>query len=419
MTSAQLLHWSRLHERRARGIVAGYLPLLLGGALAAWVGWRGTVSFDAASRAWFSATIVAFGIGFLRVPFHLYWRDDAALLAQLPIPGRALLSAAMYRCARGALLLTAAVVVGAIPLVFENAELAARHVAIAGVLGIAAATLLPSVALFAAALVAISQSDSVAALRSATGVDGAKKTSAAPPPPATALLGALPGFAATGVFVGIVLISPWLSADEPSANPVIVMSIILGISLLALAATLAAAPRRMGQILRDVSALDRQRLAPLEILAPSAIERAIGRMIGDAGLPYSKDARLMRRRYPMAYALGALAFLVLVIVGFAQPSDPTPWIVGTLVGGSAYGLAVGRRLHRSPIELSRLSSTLPISVAARERAKLAWLVGWWAIFAVIPGVFAAVRQTSPGEGLLVLATGTVVVLGAAVIDRRS
>jgi len=415
VTGAELLHWSTLHERRSRGALATYVPLLLGGALAAWVAWRGTVSFDAASRAWFAATIVAFGIGFLRVPFHLYWRADAALLAQLPISGRALLTTALYRCVRGAFVLTAALAVGAIPLFVENAALAARHVAIAGVLGIAAATLLPSVALFAAALVAVSQSESVAALRTATGVDQAR--GAAPPPPATPLLGALPGFAATGVFVGILLISPWMSAEDPSANPVIVIAILVGVSLASLAATLASAPRRMGQILRDVSALDRQRLAPLEILAPSAIERAIGRTIGDAALPYSKDARLMRRRYPMAYALGALAFLVLAIIGIAVPADPTPWIVGTIAGVSAYGFAVGGRLHRPPIELARLSPTLPIRAAARERAKLAWLAGWWTIFVVVPGVFAALRQTSPGEGLIALALGTLVVFVAALLRR--
>jgi len=413
VTGAELLRWSRLHERRSRSTLATFLPLLLGGVLAGWVAWRGTISYDAASRAWFAATIVAFGIGFLRVPFHLYWRADAALLAQLPIEGRALLTTALYRCVRGAVVLTAAVAIGAIPLVVSSPVLGARHLAIAGVLGATAAMLLPAVALLAAALVAISQSDSIATLRSATGVD--RTRGAAPPPPATPLLGALPGFAATGVFVGILLISSWITGDEPAANPYTVMLILVGVSIVALLVTLASAPRRMGQILRDVSALDRQRLAPLEILAPSAIERTIGGMIGDAALSYSKDARLMRRRYPMAYALGALAFLVLAIIGLAVPTDATPWIVGTLLAVTAYGLAVGARLHRVPIELSRLSPTLPISRAARQRAKLAWLAGWWTIFVVIPGVFAAVRQGSPGEGLIVLGAGTLVVIGAAAL----
>ena len=45
-------------------------------------------------------------------------------------------------------------------------------------------------------------------------------------------------------------------------------------------------------------------------------------LLGDAALPYTKDARLMRRRYPMAFALGALAFIVLVIIGLARQSAP-------------------------------------------------------------------------------------------------
>ena len=48
---------------------------------------------------------------------------------------------------------------------------------------------------------------------------------------------------------------------------------------------------------------------------------AIGKLAGDGALSYGKDARLMRRRYPMAFALGALAFIVLVIVGVAQPGQ--------------------------------------------------------------------------------------------------
>jgi hypothetical protein len=170
------------------------------------------------------------------------------------------------------------------------------------------------------------------------------------------------------------------------------------------------APRVMGSILRDVSALDRQRLATLEIRPPTAIERAIGRLLGDGALPYAKDARLVRRRYPMAFALGALAFLVLAIVGLSRPDDPVPWLTATIAAAAVYAIALAARLRRPPIELLRLSATLPISAAASARAKLAWLLGWWTIFVAVPGLFAALRQADPAPGAALVAGATLVVL---------
>ena len=410
-----LIRWSTLHERRASSVATRPLAIVagLGAAFAGWVAWRGQISFAAASNAWLAGTCIAFMIAFLRVPFHIYWRSDAALLAQLPIEGGALLAAALYRCVRAAVATTLIVAIGAAPLFDHGSELALRHLAIAGSLGISAALLLPSVALFAAQLVALSASEAVATMRAATGIDATAKA----PSPNTALLGALPGFAATGVFVAILLLPAWLTGGVPSAPPAITLALVVGASVLAILGARAGMPRIMGQILRDVSSLDRQRLATLEIQPPTGIERMIAALIGDGALAYSKDARLMRRRYPMAFALGALAFLVLVIIGFKQPGDPLPWLVATLVGMTAYGIAVGGRLHHPPIELLRLSQSLPISTTARRRAKLAWITGWWTIFVIVPGLFATLRQTSPSEGLALLGGATVIVFGAASLRR--
>ncbi len=123
----------------------------------------------------------------------------------------------------------------------------------------------------------------------------------------------------------------------------------------------------------------------------------------------------MRRRYPMAFALGALAFLVLAIIGLAQPDDPAPWLTATLGAATLYGLAVGARLYRPPIELARLTHALPIRAAAVRRAKLAWLGGWWTVFVAAPGLFASLRQTEPVTGLALLGGGTVVVVAAALL----
>jgi len=422
VTSGELIRWAALHERRAhRGLLRSSLGIacLAGAALAGWIAWRAGESPVSASRSWLAGTLVAFALAFMRVPFHLYWRADAALLAQLPIEGGPLFDAALWRCLRAALATSLAVAIGAAPLLEISTEMYLRHLAVAGTLGVAAALLLPAVATFAATMVAHDKSSQIAALRVATGIDSGTtaRSSTQPPAPSTAALGALPGFASTIVIVAVLVISSWLVGGEPKLHPALVLGALVGVSVVAIVAMRAAAAGVMGNILRDVSALDRQRLANLEIHPPTAIERAIGRLIGDAALPYSKDARLMRRRYPMAFALGALMFLVLAIVGLARPDDPTPWLTAVLVGAAVYGLAVAGRLFRPPIELARMSLTLPISAAARRRAKLAWVIGWWTIFVVIPAVFASLRQPEPLVGLALLGGGTVVVLVSALVRR--
>jgi hypothetical protein len=424
VTSADLIRWSTLHDKRAKSGAAFAAVWIAAAALAGWVWWRGrpeasdhAAAFAAGSHAWLAGALAAYAFAFMRVPFHLYWRADAALLAQLPIEGGPLLDAALWRCVKSALWTTVVVAIGAAPLAQYSTELFARHLAVAGALGLAAALFLPAVAVWAASLVAVSQGERVQALRVATGIDRERRptTAVSPPAPSTAALGAFPGFASSLLIVGILISSSWLTGGSPNVPMPIVLASIGGVSLLSILATRATAPRVMGTILRDVSALDRQRLATLEIQPPSAIERAIARLIGVAALPYSKDARLMRRRYPMAYALGALIFLVLVIVGISRPADPTPWLTATLVGAALYGLSLTGRLHRTPIELPKLSATLPITTSSRRLAKVAWIIGWWSIFVLAPALFAALRQPSPLPGLALVGGGTLAVLAAALV----
>jgi hypothetical protein len=173
----------------------------------------------------------------------------------------------------------------------------------------------------------------------------------------------------------------------------------------------------MERVLRDVSALDRQRLATLEVKPPTRIEAAIAAVIGEAALPYRKDARLMRRRFPIAFAFGALVFIVLVIVGLARPADPTPWLTVAIGGAAAYGLVLASRLRRPPIELARLSATLPLGAAANARARLAWLLGWWSIFTGGPAVFAALRQAEPMTGIALTGAATVLMIVAGALPR--
>ncbi|HEY4176059.1 MAG TPA: hypothetical protein VGM90_04480 [Kofleriaceae bacterium] len=369
MSPAQLMRWSALADKRARSTLSVIAPFVLGGVLAAWVAWRSSISFATGSHAWTTLVVLSFAIAFMRVPFHLYWRPDASLLAQLPIDGKALLAPALSRCVRAAAMQTLAVAIGAAPLFAYDVHLALRHLVLAGALGVTTALFLPAVALFGATVVALSPD----------------RTQTAP------MLGALPGFAGTAVIIAVFLVASWLTGGEPAAPPPIVLAILLAGSVLAFIGTLSSTPRYMGQILRDVSALDRQRLATLEIKPPTGIENAIANMLGEGALPYRKDARLMRRRYPMAYALGALAFVVLVIVGISQPEDPLPYLIATLGGGVTYALALRSRVWSSPIELARLSASLPISPQAIGRAKRAWVLGWFAIFIALPAVFTILR----------------------------
>jgi hypothetical protein len=407
MTSGALIRWARLNERRSRvgwwtspWLVAG----VAGALLAAFVTWRADeVGPVAASHAWFGGALVAFATAFMRVPFHLYWRSDAALLAQLPIDGNALFDAAMLRAVRAAAATTLAVILGAAPLAVPrlagSSTLYQHHVLFAGVLFLTAAALMPAVAMFGAMIVAGDQAQRALAFAtalggaptSASGQSPKPKAQSPSPPASTALLGALPGFVSSIVLALVIVVAPWLYGGSPSLPPAVVLGAIAAASVVAIVLARGGAARTMGTILRDVSALDRQRLATLEIRPPTAIERGVAGLLGDGALPYRKDARLMRRRYPMAFALGALVFIVLVIIGIARPADPMPYFIVVLGGSAIYALALAGRLRRPPISLPRLEVTLPIAPRATRRARIAWLLAWFVVFVAIPATFALVR----------------------------
>jgi hypothetical protein len=356
----------------------------------------------------------------MRVPFHVYWRPDAALLAQLPIGGSILFASAVRRCIVAATTTLVTVVVGAIPFAALSAkavaaatrtleampfagdpvpretpfELFARHAGYGVAFALVAAAFIPAVTMYAASLVAGSRN----LLQIATKLGGAPARADAKPAhsaansSAGAVLGVLPGLASSAAIVILLLASPWLLNKEAPLDLFPTAVIVAGISIFSLVGAGAKIGPRMGDILRDVSALDRQRLATLEIHPPTAIERTVMKLLGaPAALAYSKDARLMRRRYPMAYALGAIIFLVLAIIGFSQPADPVPWLVVPLAGALLYAVLLRTRLSDAPIELERLSNTLPIATSARRLAKRAWTLGWLVVFVLVPAAFAVVR----------------------------
>ncbi|HEX5058960.1 MAG TPA: hypothetical protein VFV99_06350, partial [Kofleriaceae bacterium] len=228
MTSKQFLHWTRLYEKRSGHALRGWIVALVAGvAFAGFVYWRADVAGPiAASHAWLAGALAAFALAFMRVPFHVYWRQDAALLAQLPIGGGALFDAAWLRCIRAALATCITVAIGALPLALLDRELvsfatreflptpiagpsaagltpiefALRHLALTGVLGLLAACLMPAVATWAASLVTHGRD----ALEFATKLAGAPVRAEAKATAeqitytdrgsTSAILGAVPGF---------------------------------------------------------------------------------------------------------------------------------------------------------------------------------------------------------------------------------
>jgi hypothetical protein len=421
VTAASFERWERLREQREGGALARWLvALVAGGILAALVEWRARTSVVAASHLWLAGACAAFVVAFMRVPMQIYWRKDAAMLAQLPIEGGVLFDAAIRRCRRAAIATLVVPVLGAIPFALLSPEvvneatrtlhaipiagdpvprlvpleLFARHAGFGLAFALIAACFIPAVTMWAATLVASSKD----LLQIATSLAGAPVRAGAEKPmhvPMLAsggqVLGAIPGFASSVAFVILFLLSPWLVNREAAIDANVgLIAIAIG-SILPLVLLRARVAPQMGDILRDVSALDRQRLAFIEVHPLTAIERLVAKLSG-AALAYSKDARLMRRRYPMAFALGALAFIILAIIGLAQPDDST-WLVATLAGAGLYAIALARRLGQPPIELARLSSTLPISRSELRRAKIAWIAAWAVVFVALPATFALIRIT--------------------------
>lgn len=386
LSSRRLLHWGDLDTRRRRqagklGLLAWVARIALGAGLAALVARQAEVDPVLASRLILAALVVFYTFVMFGAPFRMYWRIDSPLLARLPIPGRALFDVALIRSLRASA--AAAIVVvpaaAALALVPEvGRELALRHLALWGAVALASALLLPAVALGAGALVVGGKAQS---LMSAVG--GGEV--AAPP---SAWLGVLPGFASSWIVLAVIGSAGWVTgADETIVGPAApLLGGIAAASLLAALAARAAAANVMPQAVREVAALDVQRLAHLEIHPPTAIERAVERFLAPgAALVHSKDARLLRRRFPMAFVAGAVTTLALWIVAAVGPDSPWIWATTLVAAFAAYGALMAHRLVTPPIEL-RYLATLPIAPADARRAKAAYLATYLVLYPVVGGL---------------------------------
>jgi hypothetical protein len=420
MDARRLLAWTDLELRRRVGPARIWgQRLAIAGGLAALVGWRWHGrGAGAALATWHSIATVAFASAMLATALGMFWRHDAALLARLPIDGKVLLRAALVRAARGAVVCAAIVVAAGAPLAADAALHPAlvRGLALVGTLTVAAAALIPAAAAAAALIIAGGQATRATMGLVAVATGTPSGTVAAPPEkvPTTAL-GALPGAAAAWMVILAITVRWWVfSGGETAVGPApIYLAAAVGVSLLALAAV-ARKGGGMAVALREVAALDRQRLAHLEIHPPRGLEVVAMKSVGPrAGLAYSKYARLMRRRYPMAWGLGFLAWVVAIALAIGRPADAEVWAIGVAVFTAGYSVTLANRLRHAPIELARLAAQLPLAPALGARARVAWTLGYTLVFAVPPALIAAAAAGAwlvPG---LAVGAGTIAAIAVA------
>ncbi len=360
-----------------------------------------------------TAIVGAFGWVMLGAPFRMFWRRDSPLLARLPVPGRVLFDLALIRSVRAAAMATLVVAPAAAATGLFAGEMAARHLALVGAVALASALLLPAVALGAGALVAGGKAHSL--MKAVGGVEVA-----APP---TAWLGVLPGLAAAAVVLAVIASARWVAgAAETSIGPATtLLGGMAGVAVVAALMARQAAAAVMPTAVREVAALDVQRLAHLEIHRPTALERAVAARLGArAALVHGKDARLIRRRYPLALLVGAVATGAWWIVAAARPDAAWIWAATIGVGFAAYGVLVAWRMGERPVELPRFAATLPLERADLVRAKSAYVATWMLLYPVLGAVALAVRIPDGWivAAALVAGAAAAAVIGARVIAAR-
>jgi hypothetical protein len=403
MNATRLLHWTDLEARR-RSPFRWIRRAVVAAGLAGLVAWSGP-----SLATWHSIVIAAFAVTMIATALGMFWRADAALLARLPIRGLVLLQTAILRAARGALLTALTVAIAGLPLVTHVPDAALlRGLALIGILALVTATFIPAAAATASLMVAGGQLASATA--SVAGVDTPERLP-------TTVLGALPGTAAALATLLAIALGPWvLTGAETVLGPAPTVLLVVAVVCLAALTLIGRRTEGMSVALREVAALDRQRLAHLEVHPPRGLEALVARSLcRQASLVYDRTARLMRRRYPMAWVLGFLAYVTAVPLAIWSPADAVTWSLGLSIATSTYALSLAPRLHRPPIDLPRHAT--PIRPSAAARARTAWILLYMAVFAVIPTALSTLRLP-PRDALLPLAAILVATIAAAALAHR-
>lgn len=348
------------------------------------------------AAAWWLAGACAWvGVSLILSTHRFFWRTDTALLARLPIGGRALLGAAVARAQRDAAWVGATVLTAAAPLIVAGKPMAPIVTVFALACG-GIGGLVPAAATGAAMLVA-------------RGSGRVLADHGGPELPATGWLGLLPGLAAAAVVLAILTQHAPLGGEVGLFGGGWELAAVGALTLaLPLAATAGAA--NLPAALHEVAALDRQQLAHVETHDVRWFESWVARRLPPgAALLYRKDARLMRRRYPLIGLAGVTlwlgAFAIATLDAGAQQ-----WALAHAVWTLLLGRGLAERLTKPPVELPRLTPTL-FERGAVHLAKRAWLAVWITVF-VAP---SAAMFVATGEPALA-ATGVLTLLLSAVLS---
>jgi hypothetical protein len=421
MDTRRLLGWGDLEDRRRRRARRGLGALppiawsaLAGLALAAEVargmrllgdGAAGDATPGGASSLWLGAVAASHIAVLFGAPFRMFWRRDSAFIGRLPIPGRAAFHVALIRSLRATALVSLPCAMAAAVFALGemgSVEIALRHGALLAIAALGAALLGPAVALAGGAIVA---SD---AAQQMLGNFGGEFQ-----PPRTSWLGALPGLAAGGLALVLIAAGSWARGAEETAigSAPAVLGIAAAIPLLAIGWALRRADAVMLAAVREVAALDRERLAHVELTVASPLERAVGAVLGrGARAVFLKDTALARRRFPIPFFLGFVGLVCLLILAATRPDDLLVWaaVISGCLG--AYGAIMARRLMAPPIEHPRLLAALPIAPRAARRAKRARVLLWIGFYIALGG--AAVIARSPQPAVAAIALGVIAAVSA-------
>jgi len=373
ITARRLLAWGDLDDRRRRAArrsplarISPWLVSCLAGAALAGECWRRLAGGDPAGalRLWLMLTVAGHVVVLFGSPHRLYWRRDSPLLARMPIPGGALFRLALVRGARAAARVAIASAIAALAFGPELGwALAGRLELLVAVAALGAAGLGPAAALVAGAVVASDRAQAVLGE-----IAGEFKA------PRTSWLGIMPGVAGSALVIALVLLAPWAAGAPPTgAREPVLLAVSLAFPVLAVVAALARADRVIPAALREVSALDQERLAHIDRVGASRIERTWFRSLRSAGarLVAGKDAALTRRRFPSPYFIAPIGTAALWLMAWLGGARVLPWASVTLLGLAVYAVLMARRLAGPPVEIPRLLSTLPIAPADARAAKRA------------------------------------------------
>jgi hypothetical protein len=95
---------------------------------------------------------------------------------------------------------------------------------------------------------------------------------------------------------------------------------------------------------------------------------------------FGKDARLMRRRYPLAYVIGVVGVLSQWGLAIGAPDGMLSWALAIDAGMIVYAVILARRLHDAPIEHPVALASLPVAASEARLAKRAWVALWLTVY---------------------------------------